>query len=205
MNEIDRFFANSVESIISENLGHSALSKIKSRLSEKFGIGIYESLAQFSKFDIVLREFFGKGADSIERKCFESILLLDSKSMKNNGMYITIKDNDLSMLFLETFGDEMKKNMINCVTDKSMTIYEILQKCDIPQTSGYRKIKQLIENNFLTIQGFGTSSDGKKIPKYTSVFENIKIDIEKNKVLVSVKIKKDFQDSDMLEIMQTLK
>ena len=205
MNEIDRFFANSVESIIVENLGHSALSKIKSRLSEKFGIGIYESLSQFSKFDIVLREFFGKGADSIERKCFESIFLLDSKSMKNNDRYMTIKDNDLSMLFLETFGDEMKKNMINCVTDKSMTIYEILQKCDIPQTSGYRKIKQLIENNFLTIQGYGTSSDGKKIPKYTSVFENIKIDIEKNKVLVSVKIKKDFQDSDMLEIMQTLK
>lgn len=205
MNEVDRFFAHSVESIIVENLGHSALSKIKSRLSEKFGIGIYESLSQFSKFDIVLREFFGKGADSIERKCFESIFLLDSKSMKNNDRYMTIKDNDLSMLFLETFGDEMKKNMINCVTDKSMTIYEILQKCDIPQTSGYRKIKQLIENNFLTIQGYGTSSDGKKIPKYTSVFENIKIDIEKNKVLVSVKIKKDFQDSDMLEIMQTLK
>lgn len=204
MNEIDRFFANSIESIIVENLGHSSLSKIKSRLSEKFGIGVYESLSQFSKFDIVLREFFGKGADSIERKCFESILLLDSKSMKNNDMYITIKNTDLSMLFLETFGDEMKKNMINCVTDKSMTIYEILRKCDIPQTSGYRKIKQLIENNFLTIQGYGTSSDGKKIPKYTSVFENIKIDIEKNKVLVSVKIRKDFHDSDMIEIMQTL-
>jgi len=204
MNEVDTFFAKSVESVIVENLGQQTLAKIKSRLSEKFGIGIYESLSQFSKFDIVLREFFGRGADSIEKKCFASILLLDSKSAKNDDVYITIKDNALTMLFLETFGDEMKKNMINCVTDNQLTIYEILQKCDIPQTSGYRKIKQLIENGFLTVQGHSTSSDGKKIPKYTSVFENIKINIEKNNVLVSVKIKKDFQESDLLHVMNTL-
>lgn len=204
MNEVDHFFAKSVESIVIENLGQQTLTKIKSRLAEKFGIGIYESLSQFSKFDVVLREFFGRGADSIEKKCFESILLLESKSAKNNDIYITIKDSSLTMLFLETFGDEIKKNMMNCVTDKQLTIYEILQKCDIPQTSGYRKIKQLIENGFLTIQGYSTSSDGKKIPKYTSIFENIKINIEKNSVLVSIKIKKDFQDSDLLHIMNTL-
>ena len=204
MNEVDHFFAKSVESIVIENLGQQTLTKIKSRLAEKFGIGIYESLSQFSKFDVVLREFFGRGADSIEKKCFESILLLESKSAKNNDIYITIKDSSLTMLLLETFGDEIKKNMMNCVTDKQLTIYEILQKCDIPQTSGYRKIKQLIENGFLTIQGYSTSSDGKKIPKYTSIFENIKINIEKNSVLVSIKIKKDFQDSDLLHIMNTL-
>jgi len=204
MNEIDYFFAKSIESIIIENLGQHTLAKIKSRLTEKFGIGLYESLSQFSKFDVVLREFFGRGADSIEKKCFESILLLDSKYAKNNDLYVIIKDKTLTMLILETFGDEMKKNMINSVTDKQLTIYEILQKCDIPQTSGYRKIKQLIENGFLTIQGHSTSSDGKKIPKYTSVFENVKINIEKNNVLVSVKIKKDFQESDLLHVMNTL-
>ncbi|MCE9652816.1 MAG: hypothetical protein K8Q89_07170 [Nitrosarchaeum sp.] len=204
MNEIDCFFAKSMESIIIENLGQHTLTKIKSRLTEKFGIGIYESLSQFSKFDVVLREFFGKGADSIEKKCFESILLLNSKSVKNSDVYLTIKDKNLTMLFLETFGDEMKKNMMNSVTDKQLTIYEILQKCDIPQTSGYRKIKQLIENRFLTVQDYATSSDGKKIPKYTSVFENIKINIEKNNILVSVKIKNAFQESDMLHAMNTL-
>jgi len=204
MNEIDIFFAKSIESIIVENLGQQTLTKIKSRLAEKFGIGIYESLSQFSKFDAVLREFFGRGADSIERKCFESILLLDSKSMQNDDVYITIKDNTLTMLFLETFGDEMKKNMLDCVIDKELTIYEILQKCNIPQTSGYRKIKPLIDNGFLTVSCYATSSDGKKIPKYTSVFEHIKINIEKNNVLVSVKIKKDLQESDLLHVMKTL-
>jgi len=204
MYEIDRFFAKSIESTIIQNLGHQTIIKIKSRLSEKFGIGIYESISQFNKFDIVLREFFGKGADSLERKCFESVLLLNSNSSKNDDIYITITDKNLTMLILETFGDEAKKDMMNCVTDKQMTTYEILQKCDIPQTSGYRKIKQLIDNGFLTIMGYSTSSDGKKIPKYTSVFEHVKISIEKNTVLVSVKIKKDFQQSDMLHVMQTL-
>ena len=205
MNEIDRFFAKSVESIIVENLGQQTITKIKSRLTEKFGIGIYESLSQFSKFDVVLREFFGRGADSLERKCFESVFFLNSRSHKNNDVLITVRDKSLTMLILETFGDEMKKDMLNCVTDKPQTTYEILQECDIPQTSGYRKIKQLIDNGFLTVDGYSTSSDGKKIPKYTSVFEHVKINIEKNLVLVSVKIKKGFQQSDMLNIMQTLK
>jgi len=204
MNEIDTFFAKSIESIIVKNLGQHTLTKIKSRLAEKFGIGIYESLSQFSKFDVVLREFFGRGADSIERKCFESILSLDLKSMQNDDVYITIKDNNLIMQFLETFGDEMKKNMLNCVIDKELTIYEILQKCNIPQTSGYRKIKPLIENGFLTIQCYSTSPDGKQIPKYTSVFENIKINIIKNDILISVKIKKDLQESDLLHVLKTL-
>jgi len=204
MYEIDRFFAKSIEITFTENLGQQTITKIKSRLAEKFGIGIYESITQFHKFDIVLREFFGKGADSLERKCFESILLVNSKYIKTNDGYITIKDKNLTMMILETFGDEMKKDMMNCVIDKQLTIYDILQKCDIPQTSGYRKIKQLIENGFLTIMGNSTSSDGKKIPKYTSVFEYVKISIKKNTVLVSVKIKKDFQQSDMLHVLQTI-
>jgi len=203
MNEIDAFFAKSIESVIANNLGQHTLTKIKSRLAEKFGIGIYESLSQFSKFDVVLREFFGRGADSIERKCFESILSLDSKSMQND-VCITVKDNNLTMLFLETFGDEMKKNMLNCVIDKELTIYEILQKCNIPQTSGYRKIKHLIENGFLTSQSHSISFDGKQIPKYMSVFEHIQINIIKNDVLISVKIKKNLQESDLLHVMKTL-
>ena len=127
-----------------------------------------------------------------------------SPSAKTNDGYITIKDKNLTMVVLETFGDEMKKDMMNCVSDKQLTIYDILQKCGIPQTSGYRKIKQLIENGFLTISGNSTSSDGKKIPKYTSVFDHVKISIEKNTVLVSVQVKKDYQQSDMLHVIQTL-
>ncbi len=50
MYEIDRFFAKSIESTIIENLGNQTITKIKSRLAEKFGIGIYESISQFSKF-----------------------------------------------------------------------------------------------------------------------------------------------------------
>jgi len=204
LNEVDVFFANAIELTITKNLGPQAITKIKSRLAEKFGIGIYESISQFSKLDVILREFFGKGADSLERKCFESILSLDSRSMKNDGIHITIKDMDLTRLILETFGDKTKKDIISSVTNKQLTIYEILEKCDIPQTSGYRKIKSLIENRFLISRKFATASDGKKIPKYESIFDNVKINIEKDNVLVSVKIKKDFQTSDLLHVIQTI-
>jgi len=203
MYEVDIFFAKSIETVIIENLGQQTISKIKSRLAEKFGIGLYEAVSQFDKFDIVLREFFGRGAESLEKKFFESIMLLDSKSLENE-LYITIKDKNLTMLILETFGDEMKKEMINCVSDRGLTIYDILKKCNIPQTTGYRKIKTLIENGFLAIHGYSTSSDGKKIPKYTSIFENIKIGIEKNNVLVSIKLKKDFKQSDLLHALQSV-
>jgi hypothetical protein len=45
-------------------------------------------------------------------------------------------------------------------------------------TSGYRMINQLVEDGLLTEEGYAETSDGKKVSKYTALFEKVKIEIE---------------------------
>ncbi len=58
----------SVDKIIRDNLGEMTLKKIESRLFERYDMTINQGLLEFEKFDTVLREFFGAGAEGLEKK-----------------------------------------------------------------------------------------------------------------------------------------
>ncbi len=203
MNGLDILLAKSLGSVIKNNLGQRTLQKIEKRLFEKFGISLTQSLLEFHKLDTVLREFFGAGADGLERKFFENLVALDKGS--KNQEWLIIEDQALSKIILESFGDDDKKLIMNTLLDKSLIISEVLDRCKIPQTSVYRKINSLIQNGLLTTDGFITTNDGKKVNMYTSLFENLKIDIEKNKVIVKVKLRKNaLQNSSVVQVMRGL-
>ena len=97
-----------------------------------------------------------------------------------------LEDSHLIKKILNAMGDEDKKNIINAVIDKSCKISEILEINDIPHTSGYRKIKTLIDDGILVPQGCIKMQDGKRVAKYKAVFDNVDISMEKNKVIVKV-------------------
>ena len=174
---------------IEVNLGKTTLNKIEQRLMERHGLGIVQAIKDFHKFDSVLREFFGAGADGLETKFLQNIIDLKQQK-KANDNWIIIKDQELAKMFLESFADEDKKAIIGTVLDKSLIIADILDACNVPQTSGYRKINQLIDAGLLISNDYSISSDGKKIKKYESIFDNVKMDIEKNIVVVKVQLKK---------------
>jgi hypothetical protein len=47
----------------------------------------------------------------------------------------------------------------------------------------------LIDNGLLISNEYAVSTDGKKIKKYETVFNNIKMDIERNIVVVKIQLK----------------
>ena len=73
---------------------------------------------------------------------------------------------------------------------KSRLVSEILQACNLPQTSGYRKINKLVDAVLLVISGSIIGTDGRQIFKYSTSFENMAIHIEGNKSKVRIKPKK---------------
>ena len=183
------------------NLGKTTLNKIEQRLMERHGLGIVQAIKDFHKFDGVLREFFGAGADGLETKFLQNIIDLKQQK-KSSDNWIIIKDQELAKIFLESFADEDKKSIIGTVLDKSLIIADILDACNVPQTSGYRKINQLIDAGLLISNGYSVATDGKKIKKYESIFDNIKMDIEKNIIVVKVQLKKtSIQDSVVLQVI----
>ena len=151
MSGLDTLIAKSLDSTIKENLGKKTLQKIEDRLFEKYGINLTQSIKDFTKLDVVLREFFGEGAEGLEKQFLENIVTLEETKAQDPN-WIAIEDPSLAKLILESFGDEDKKNILNAVLDESRIISEILEIAHITQTLGYRKVNSLIDNGLLTVQ-----------------------------------------------------
>lgn len=202
MSGLDTLIAKSLDTTIKENLGKKTLQKVEDRLFEKHGINLTQAIEDFTKLDGILREFFGEGAEGLEKQFLENVVTVEETKTQDPN-WVAIEDPTLAKLILESFGDEDKKNIINTVLDQPKIISEILETAHIPQTSGYRKVNSLIENGLLTVQGYVTTHDGKRVNKYKSIFENITINIEKNKVVVKVLIAKEsIEKSSIIQVMQ---
>lgn len=186
---------------IEENLGGEKLEKIEQRLIERHGMNMVQAVKDFYKLDSVLREFYGSTADEIEKKSLLNIIELEKTEKKEE--WITIQDPELSKVFLETFGDEDKKRILGTILNKSMIVADILKESNIPQTSGYRKINSMIKTGILISNGFELSKDNKKIKKYETAFQNIKMDIQENGMAVKIQFKKDLlTNSAIFQIIQ---
>ena len=201
-NGLDNLLVNSLRTSIEENLGKETLKKIEERLMERHGLGLVQAIKDFHKLDSVLREFFGADADAIEQKFLKNIINIE-KSKQSHSNWVQIKDQELSKIFLESFADSDKRLIIGSVMDESLIISDITRKCQIPQTSGYRKINFLINNGLLVSSGFELTQDRKKVKKYETIIENVIMEIVKNSVSVKIQLKKSLLNES--SILQTVK
>jgi hypothetical protein len=197
MSGIDQLLANSFEKIMQINLGVTTVDKIRTRLFEKYGMSITESMNEFEKLDSILREFFGAGAVGLERKFLDSLCSAKSKKDQNR---LTITDSSISQSILKAYGDDESSKILNASIDKSHVISELLEKLEIPKTSGYRKTNSLIEDGLLIKDGYELAPNGRKIDKYKSLCDNVQIDIKNNKVIVNASFTQDvFGQSSILQ------
>lgn len=189
MSGIDQLFSTSLEKIILDNLGESTFNKIQDRLFEKYGISITTSMGEFEKIDSVLREFFGAGAEGLERKFLDNICSIKSKKDEIEKRF-TITEPTISKSILHAFSDEEMSKILNASIGEPWTASEILEKLDIPKTSGYRKINSLVEQGLLIKTGYDLTENRRKVDKYKSLFDNVNIDFN-NKVTVNVQFTHD--------------
>lgn len=195
---LDNIISKSLSNIIKENLGEKTIQKIENRLFEKYGISWNQSLEEFEKLDFVLKELFGNmGAKGLERRFCNAIF--DTKSKKNTKNWIVICDPDVNSSIIQTFGDLEKKKIIESVMDSPKIIYEIIKDCNLPQTSGYRKVNALIDEGFLIPVKFEIK-ENKRIYQYSSIIKNLKIDISSNKIKASVLL--DEQQQNHCSLLQ---
>jgi len=188
----DHIISKSLNSIIKENLGQKTIQKIENRLFEKYGISWNQSLEEFEKLDLVLKELFGNiGARGLEQRFCNSIF--DTKSKKNNERWIIISDPGVNSIIIQTFGDLEKKKIIESVMSSPKIIYDIIKECELPQTSGYRKVNALIDEGFLIPTEYDIK-ENKRIYQYMSIFKNLKIDINSNKIKVSIQLNESKQN-----------
>jgi hypothetical protein len=201
MSGLDILISKSLKDIVKNNLGDTTYDKIEKRLFERHGIGFTQAVEDFGKLDSVLREFFGGGAEGIERQIINKIILVDEVRY-HEKRWVTLEDPRLIELMLKSLGDDDKKNIINAVISEPRIISDILETSKLPQTSGYRKVNALIDDGILVPQGHVITRDGKPVTKYKAIFENMSISIEKNKVVVKVQpTQESIKESHVMQII----
>jgi hypothetical protein len=175
---LDRLLGQTLESMIREKLGQKTCEKIEVRLRQRYNLDLAASINDFYTLDATLREFFSSGADAIEEDFANNLISVNTPA--KGRRWILIQNSELAELILASYGDKDKRLILEVAFTKPSIIQDILEATQIPKSTGYRLINQLVENGLLTEQGYAESSDGKKVNKYTALFEKVKIEIDTN-------------------------
>ena len=204
MHGLDTLLAKSLDSVVRKHLGKKTVKVIENRLFEKYGTTLTQSIENFNQIDSVLREYFGPGAEGIEKKFLESICVLEKSKSNQEDNWVTLEDHILTKHILNAFGDEDKKKILDNLIGESKIISEVIESSGLSQTSGYRKIKSLIEDGLLVYDGFTKLQDSKIVQKYRAMFDNVKINIIGNKITVKVQVpRKNLHHSTILQIISS--
>ena len=193
---LDRLLAQALESMIREKLGQKTCEKLEDRLRQRYDFGLAESIKDFFTLDATLREFFGSGADAIEEDFAGRLISINTPS--KGRPWLTLENKELSELILEVYGDKEKRHILDVAFKKPAVILDILETTNIPKSSGYRLINQLVDEGLLTEEGYAETSDGKKVSKYTALFEKVRIEIDTNGLIVQVLLKENILNESQI-------
>ncbi len=196
MSGIDRLISTALSTEIKKKLGIDMLKKVERELFLEHGMSIKLSIEHFQKFINVLKNNSNFDVSRFEKESINKIVKIKKREHDYN---IIIVDTELSDLILELFSDSESRKIISSLLENEFTIPQILKESKVPKTSGYRKIENLIING-LIIESGKVLSESKKISKLQCVFQEIKLDIKKEKITVNgVITKKMFEKSTSMK------
>lgn len=194
---IDRLIATSLSNVIKKKLGSNELKNIERKLFLEHGMSIKLSIEYFHKFSEILKNISNIDRKKFENECINKIIKIKKT---DNDYSVKIIDQKLIDLMLEVCGDSETRKIITCLFDNDLTIPQILKESKVPKTSGYRKIENLIINGLILESG-KVLSESKRISKYRCVFDEIKIGMKKNDIMIQGVInKKTFDKSTSINI-----
>jgi len=154
------------------------------------------SIEYFHKFTSVLRKNSSIDVMKFEKDCISKILKVKKRDDK---FLVTIIDSNLRDLIIELFGEVETRKIISTLLENEYTIPQILKKSKVPKTSGYRKVENLILHG-LIIESGKVLSESKKISKLQCVFQEIRLDIKKDKIgIIGIVNKKMFEKSTSMK------
>jgi len=198
MSGIDRLISTALSTEIKKKMGLELLKKVERELFFEYGMSIKLSIEHFQKFTNILKNKSNIDVQKFEKDCINKIIKIKKRDDKYN---ITIVNIDISDLILGLFSDSETRKIISTLLENEYTIPQILKESKVPKTSGYRKIENLIING-LIIESGKVLSESKKISKLQCVFQEIKLEIKRERItVVGVISKKMFEKSTSMKLI----
>ncbi len=196
MGGIDRLISAVLSKEIKKKLDLDMLKKIERELFLEHGMSIKLSIEHFQKFTNALKKNSHIDVKKFEKDCINKIIKVKKRDDKYN---VIIHNTIMTDLILELFSESETRKIISSLLENEYTIPQILKESKVPKTSGYRKIENLILNGII-IESGKVLSESKKISKLQCVFQEIKLDIKKEKITITgIVSKKMFEKSTSMK------
>jgi hypothetical protein len=195
VNGIDNLLHRAILQSIQNELDSKELQRIKQNLDGQ-GIEFSEMVSRFIDRKKPISGF------EEELKKIEDSILKEFLIVDGSKTWVMIKNRYLTELLLKTFADNDKKLILDFLRSRPETIPRTLASCSLPNTSGYRKIRQLIDDGFVIPTGLVETFEGRRTMLYKAAIQMIQITIDKNEIYAKISVPKEIIASS--SIIRTL-
>ena len=199
MRELDQIIVNAIMHTVKKEISSKDLEDMEQQL-QNCGMQMTEIFYKLPEMKKSLSRFTDD-LKIIEDEILKDFLIVE-QDPKTSEIWLVIKNQYLTELILKTCADQEKKAIMDLIRDESETIPKILERCKIPNTSGYRKMNQLIDEKMVTATGMAETFEGKRAILYRSIIQRIQILINGNEIVS--KISMDHETLNSSEIIRTI-
>ena len=193
MTSMETLLATCFEKKFCDSVDSSEVSKIKDSIFTTYNMTMLSSIKDFQKFATITEQVLGDDGTPIIKKTLDSICSLESKSEH----IVEIKDESLKTAILESFEDEIKKQILDIAFDYPLTIWEIASRTNLELGVVSENVSYLISHGLLATSDLTDSEHNKK---YCSVIDNFSVKIEGEEFHMNVTIN-EIANSDPLKII----
>lgn len=199
MRGLDEILVNAVMQTVKKEINSKDFEDIEQQLQTQ-GMQVTDMLYRFPEMKKSLFHFTNE-LKIIEDKILKNFLTIE-QDPETSEIWLVIKNQHLTELILKSFVDEDKKAIMDLIRDMPETIPKILERCKIPNTSGYRKMNQLIDEKMVVTTGLAETFEGKRTILYKSIIQKLQIFINANEIVVKILVDQETLDSS--EIVRTI-
>lgn len=107
---------------------------------------------------------------------------------------LIVGDEPAKQRILSAMADEYSRKILTATTEIPMSALELSKKYEIPITTVYRRIEELVEAGLIAAVKSGRTTDGKWYDLYRSLLKRIDVSFEKGEVRIDVMVNEHVAD-----------
>ena len=127
----------------------------------------------------------------VSLKAIQSTLLSCQASV---GEPLIVSEEPAKQRILSAMADEYSRKILTATIESPMSALELSKKYEIPITTVYRRIEELVEAGLIAAVKSGRTTDGKWYDLYRSLLRRIDVSFEKGDVRIDVSVNEHVAD-----------
>lgn len=110
---------------------------------------------------------------------------------ESSDQWIKIEDRGMAYTIISAYSDPVTAKILESIKEKPLIISEIIERTNLPQTTTYRKINELIHSKIIQSVGLFLNKDNKRVHSFATVIKHVRVYFEENEIIMFVNVGKN--------------